>query len=281
MGDFPVSPGIFSGETSLPSGNYYGVTVTASASVDTFGSWTELIASTSKKADGLLIFIRSTATPPFKAVLQIGIGTTVLVDKILIQPNGNQAATFFLSLPLFVPIAIAAGSQIQARLSSSVASETVSCAVMLVRGGFANSQYSGTKVYGFASGGDSTVATEVDPGATINTKGSYAELVASTAKPIRYMILMVSSRDVSANIAVRWRIDVAVGANGSERIIVPDVIFDMRAYNPAGQYLQADSGRFLGLPCSIPAGSRLAVRAQADNNTAGYRKLDVAILGVY
>ena len=58
-------------------------------------------------------------------------------------------------------------------------------------------------------------------------------------------------------------IDVAIGAASSEQVIVPNI------YMPAAQTYQLTAGK-CSFPLHIPAGSRVAVRAQSDIASAAF-----------
>jgi hypothetical protein len=95
-------------------------------------------------------------------------------------------------------------------------------------------------------------------GATAHTKGSYTQLIASTAADAYGLWLWARGVSVSAGDG-RCLIDVAVGPSGSERIILPDLNFGAA---PSGgvQYLP----RQMFVPIHIPAGSRIAARCQRE-----------------
>ena len=87
-----------------------------------------------------------------------------------------------------------------------------------------------------------------------NVKGSYTQLVASTANDCSCLLVTITR---SATGSVGFLIDIAVGGSGSEVVIAPNLAYvtlTAAASTSASQYL---------VPCSIPAGSRIAARIQA------------------
>lgn len=92
----------------------------------------------------------------------------------------------------------------------------------------------------------STTGTTVTSGAA-NTKGSWTQLIASTAADSAGILLM------GFYPGVRFGIDVGIGAAGSETVIVPNIFWGQPGNRfPLQTYV----------PVSIKAGTRIAVRAQ-------------------
>jgi len=73
---------------------------------------------------------------------------------------------------------------------------------------------------------------------------------------------------------MRWSIDLATGASGSEVILLADVTVT------GGTGSDAVRQGYLYLPASIPAGTRLAVRCNCNVTTAGQRVLAVTVIGM-
>lgn len=89
-------------------------------------------------------------------------------------------------------------------------------------------------------------------GATANTKGAWMQILASA--PQDYTGLWIQLRGATTNNAL---FDIGIGAAGSEIVLAPNLF--------CGPKLTQDSyGSVFILPCSIPAGSRVAVRSQTD-----------------
>ncbi len=115
--------------------------------------------------------------------------------------------------------------------------------------------------------------TQVDPGATGNTKGAYSELVASSAGLIRHLMIGIGVQSSQITSTALHLIDVAVGTAGSEQIILPDLFTATAVAKDLRQ------PRVMAFPCHVPPGSRLAARAQC--NTIGVdRTFDMIIYGV-
>lgn len=96
-----------------------------------------------------------------------------------------------------------------------------------------------------------STGTVVTASATTNTKGSYVELIASTA--FNASGFWIRALDPSAQGS--FLIDIAIGGAGSEQVIVPNVMFGALA----GTELVL--GMFI--PINVPVGSRLSARCQS------------------
>ena len=96
----------------------------------------------------------------------------------------------------------------------------------------------------------------VTPGAA-NTKGAYTTLVASTPYDSSRLYLEL---DFSTSQAVRFLlVDVATGAAGAETVIVANIATAIDADNLTGEIVP--------LSVDVPAGTRLALRAQSVSGT--------------
>lgn len=111
-----------------------------------------------------------------------------------------------------------------------------------------------------------TPGVSVSLPATANTKGSWAEALASTGGDVVEIALMSVGSSTSGSNSCTL-VDVAVGASGSETIIIADL--------PLGFTNVAGSGLppMVRLPASIPAGTRIAVRAASQRTSTTIRIL--------
>jgi hypothetical protein len=98
------------------------------------------------------------------------------------------------------------------------------------------------------------IGTTVVAGAA-HTKGAYATLIAATALRTQLVCIMISETQVAAT-RTDTLVDIAIGAAGSERVILPNILAGWRAgarWNPL----------ILTLPLRISAGARISARAQS------------------
>ncbi len=89
----------------------------------------------------------------------------------------------------------------------------------------------------------------------INTKGAYTQLVGSTASDACFIIVDIFGW---AATATSGSVDIAVGAAGSEQVIIADLVISNSFLSQASHYC---------FPVNIPAGTRLSARSQV-NQTA-------------
>lgn len=90
----------------------------------------------------------------------------------------------------------------------------------------------------------------------VGSKGAYVTLIASLAADTYGLIIQIHNTVTSA--ANRsYAVDIAIGAAGSEIVIIPDLIG-----SNAATYTSPGGGIFYYFPIFIPAGTRVSARAQ-------------------
>lgn len=102
---------------------------------------------------------------------------------------------------------------------------------------------------------DRKLAIDATASATPHTKGAYAEIIASTSAAANFLEFKIQSTSLASNSTAQL-IDIAVGASGSEVVIVPDIAVGGIA-GPGNDIL-------IQLPVSIAAGARISFRNQAE-----------------
>lgn len=101
----------------------------------------------------------------------------------------------------------------------------------------------------------SSFGTQVTAAGSVNVKGAYAQLIASTAFESDWALIVVRNHTENASQSVL--LDLAIGAAASEQVIVANLLAGRVSgggQRPTVAYL---------IPLSIPAGSRIAARIQA------------------
>lgn len=163
---------------------------------------------------------------------------------------------------LYIPIHVPAGSRVSAaKADADGFAATTRIHIAPVRG----RSYDQLVSRGTLIGGASGALTNVDAGATADTKGSWVELSASTARDASGFTI-IGYGDASCDTNVRYFIDVGIGAASSEQVIFANAAGATEAF-------RADLNGFpLGpIWTPIPAGSRVAVRAQCSSTSANSR----------
>ncbi|MCI0564362.1 MAG: hypothetical protein MN733_38305, partial [Nitrososphaera sp.] len=230
------------------------------------GSWVQLIASTTYPAKMAYIALdgNGAAGPDF--LVDIGVGAAA--SEVVVFPNlicgsaGNRQIKFMYLFPCDIP----AGSRISARSQGNPGSgNPVSAQVMLAHSGmFPNLMGTHVKEYGIDT--SLTLATSVQSSASINVKGSYAQVTASTSFHMKGLVIAQQSENVTA-VNVNSLLDVAIGGAGVEQIIISN--YGIQKQN-SGECFEVRS-LIHPIPVSIPAGSRIAIRTQSDQASSTAR----------
>jgi hypothetical protein len=232
------------------------------------GAWNEIVASTPYPVRMITLTL---ANGGYDMLLDIGVGAAgsevVLVsDLILSEVN----AIFVAMQTVQIPVRIPAGTRIAMRGQVNSTSD---------RSVYVNMHLSTTcwphhadlipaSTYGAAtadSGG-----TSIDPGGTVNTEGAWVELSAACAEHIRGLILGVGCGGNFSRVLTGWLVDIGVGAAASEVVLVPDVYIN----NVNNAVVPFYTGP---IPVDVPAGTRIAIRAQCSINDASDRLFDAVL----
>lgn len=261
-----------------------GTSLTSGGSADTKGAWTQLIASTSEDSVYLVIYVGTldTTSTDGTSMIDIGIGPSgseiPIVSNLVFScgPISGQGYAPFARYAF--PCCIPAGTRISARCQAHTASQTCYAAVMLADGSF--DQLDGASIIDTIGFG-TIHGTAVDPGATINTKGAYAQLTASTSYDISGFVIGfdVLNQTISSTGHIYELADLAIGPSGSEQIILPNMILWNEQDHANGFYWIAPNNTEF-IPMSIPAGTRIAARAQSAVATSPERQFGITLYGL-
>jgi len=273
MPDLPIfEPGDMevmgvSGSTS------YGAALARGTAANSKGGWSSLFTAANAIRHVSLTFSKyviSGTTSPIRFLVDLGISNTAYVSDILVQMNPRSHART-IELPITVPN----GSTLQARMQAGTHGFT---GPSLYVSGHAYSQgfaclpaYQDVHTYGVTTG--TTSGTQIDPGGTADTKGSWTQITGSTSARHTLLILCVQA-DNGAMTDADWRIDLGVGGSGSETTIWSDRVVRATA---GGDDIAPN---YIPIPMVVPISTRLAVRAQCSITDATDRLFDCAILGL-
>lgn len=244
--------------------------VTASASVNTKGSYAAVVASTAVDCDGFLVTFAG-QTSNVRVLVDIAVGGAgseqVIVANLVWSANQNLTQTFY------VPVSLPAGTRISARCQSSTGSVVAAVSVTLVKGGW-RTPPSGSRVVTWGADTTDSGGTALDAGAAANTFGTIVQLSASTTADVFAVAVQVAANANTTPTAGSFVVRVMVGGSGSE---VPVVDVGFRAAATADSY---GPGPDFWFPCSIPAGSRVSARVMSTVTDATDRVLDVVVFGM-
>lgn len=273
MGDWSLIQGQRYEAIGRDVGNSSLTLLTAGGVAHTKGSYVEFVASSLFDAAGLMVyFAGANASRKYFVDLAVGaVGSEKIIVPDLLYEIG---AVGELSVAVLFPISIPAGSRVAGRCQASVASASVRCGAALLGAGFIPGAGL-SRVENWGAVPASTSGVSIDPGGTAHTKGAYSELIASTSFDVGALVLAVGYKlQVIGSIQV-WRVDVAIGAAGSEKVILVDV--PLTVNSASDQLGLCLVGPF---PVNIPAGSRVAARAQSSTIVAAACTIDLAAYGV-
>ena len=237
----------------------------------TKGSWTEIVASTACDTDYLILAVLHEDTGAEEFLIDIGVGSSGNEEMIAedVYMPGRASHT----LPNYYPmrIHIPSGTRVSVRAQGTT-SRTIKVQMKLLSSSFMSSAGWSSA---FSIGSDA--ATDVygvttDPGGTANTKGSWTEATSSTSDDINGFLLVVGYNDnATNNTASNWLIDVGIGAASSEEVIVENHWIKIGTSENANVVVFYD--------IFIPAGTRIAFRAQCSNTDASDRLITPDLIG--
>lgn len=233
-------------------------------------AWVEVESTTPRDYAGIILMVSGGASYTRRNLLvDIGIGGAG--SEVVVVPNlyfkTGDAATSPMVSQVFVPISIPAGSRLAVR-QQNTGNGTVNVAVIGVSKGF--QQANGFQVAEAIGTSDAdSGGTSTDPGAVANTKGAWVQLTAS-APECSCLLVGLGKTTPGSLTSCRHLVDIAIGAGGSEQIIVADIFTlthgDIQNYP-------------ILIPVKIPAGQRVAARSACSSASATNRELDVALVG--
>lgn len=273
MADWPLLQKSQIAESSIVDYNSLSG-IQADGGVNTKGSYVELISSSSYDAYGILLHIQTEYLISSDILFDIAVGSSgsevvIIPDVLAGCPYSNAD---FSSGSIFIPISIPSGSRISARCQASTGSPYAKVGFHLLCGDL--SQGLGNKMVTYGAETTNSGGTAIDPGGTASTKGSYAELTAS-CENIKGFFLSIGSRANTGRTDAYWRLDVAIGAPGSEIVILPD--FPLAA-NAVSDHVLPKFSPFI--PIGIPDGSRISARAQCNITDSSDRLFDLVLHGL-
>lgn len=278
MPEFPFQSGSAVASNGATSGSTRGGTILTCAdgagSENVKGAYGQLFAATPFATNWIALEFEASGTFGGELMLlDVAVGAAaseqVIISNLQLEAPKDSDVPHRYLFPLVIP----AGSRVAARFQGETGfAQTISVHMTLISGGatspcpaFAVDSYGATAA---------SLGTNVDPGGTAHTKSGWVEVAATTLRPINWLTMALSQLDVSHTANMRWLIDIGVGGSGSEVVLIGDIL---AASSSIGDFVGPVVFQY---PVSIPAGTRLAVRAQCSSNTDGDRDLYVKLYGV-
>jgi hypothetical protein len=251
---------------------FQGTTVTAAAGANAKGGFATVISEIPESADGLQVYAYVTQTAR-DYLVDIALGPAG--QEEIIVPNLQLASGTIESAcnPMYVPVSVPAGYRVSARCQSTVASSTVALLVKAMRYSPIVPRVHNNRATNYGANEADSGGTGVDPGAVGSTFGAWAEIVAACANPVRFLNVMVGSRNNAAMAGAILAVQVGAGPAGSEVVIAEG--FQMRSLTGTDCWLPG----WHWAVCDVPAGTRLAARAVCNITDATDRLCDVTLIG--
>jgi hypothetical protein len=258
----------FDGANGVPIDESSAVTVTADTLAHTKGGWVELIASTSANASFIIIDVGGVQQSGVDTATLLDIGTGGMgVETALIKEVAIGSATRSAQLAAFsfdVPIKIPSGTRLSARIQSLVTGgKTASIKIFTFDWGDYDAAPTSVDVLGTST---ATSAGTAMSGAS----GSWVQIIASTPRAYRAVVLVPSASDASLAGAI-YTFVLGSGASLSETEL-GSVFGYFSTVEAAGMGALPTL-----IPALVPAGSRLAVKHDIGSNSNRY---DVTLIGI-
>lgn len=247
------------------------------STVSTFtkGAWTQAIAATTTDSTWIMVYLQTQISGGIHSAVDIGVGgagsEVAIISNLLCSSVGQIGARYMF------PFSVMAGTRISARLSSSVTFDAIVAGITVLSDTY-GSAGTGSAIDTYGVSTATNLGTAVDPGGVANTKGAYSQITASTTSDLSgfHLYLDTQSDTTGAGVVVSWLVDLAVGAAGSEVVILPNlfaVAFESsnfaNIYDPLIPFLSIQ----------IPAATRIAVRAQCSSIVSPDRLIGASIYG--
>lgn len=250
--------------------NTMGTTLTASGSIHTLGSKTQLVAATTYEAEWCrIIFINSSVSATLTDQLcNIYIGAGGSEVPLISNLQSGWAAAITLGVPVayWFPLRIPRGSRISADLQALIASDTVN---VLFDYGVSNGEHwvgSGVETLGADTA--NSRGTAVTPGGA--SEGSWTS-IGTSGRKYRYLNMGAMGNNDTTIVAETITWDV-----GSGSALLQDMS-DNYTIDLAAESQSQWTPR--GWTCDVPSGTALQLRGQSSTTPSGLQY--ACLYGVY
>ena len=252
-----------------------GVAVTANATPGSDGAYTQIVAATAFDYDAIVLMLSHITSATSQNLIDVAIGAAA-AEKIIVADLPLYALTGrYNGIRVRLPIHVPSGSRVAVRIHRSTAASTViDCTIHGIQSGpWSEPGFTRCTTYGTVLG--STQGTLVDPGAVAHTRGTVAQIVASTTNPIKMLYAFVQrSSGGGSNVADDSLLLTILQGAATEKTLIPYSQFAMGATddnwdpNLIGPYY-----------VNLPSGTRLSAQCQSDLTLASAREACITVLG--
>jgi len=270
--DFPLYHGASYAVLGADTADSEGTDITASVSTNVKGAWVSL-GTIPNGVVGFDVIAHKQDGTSFLIDIGIGAAQNIVVPNLYIRRRLNAGSCHF-----HIPLPLPAGQTLYARCQSGSSSKIVGISVLCKIAGATCPVPLGVAT-DYGTDTSDTGGVTVDPGGTAHAKGSWTQIVASTARDIRQLLLMFggaveNTNSPSTRTYASWLFDIGIGAAASEKIIIPNLGLVVASVSDC-----LNDAIFGPFDVNIPAGTRIAARCQSSDIDATYRLLDLTILG--
>lgn len=261
MGYFPVrGGGGMVAESNGDTSNSLATTMVNGGVANTKGAYTQLIASTARHYEGVIVRLFASSTINTDYLVDVAVGAAA--SEIIRFPDLHLStiADPMSESVFFLPIPIPVSTRLSARMASNSTTGVVRVLVEPYTGSLHGHRFG--HLINMGADTATSSSTLIAQPASNNSKGAYTQLSASTPYRIRGLIVHFGRQQA---VATQTRFaDIAIGAASSEIVIIPNIGFSQ---NTTADHIQPWTyGPFF---CDIPAGTRIAMRYQQDVTGAG------------
>lgn len=251
-------------------GSDTSTSLATSITSDTSGggpTWVEIAASTPYAFDGVTLIVNG--QPNVRLCVDIGIGASgseqALISDIMVFKASTTPG-----LQMFIPLSVPAGVRLCAAVTTN-GTTAVTANVQIIghqRTGLQPRYPMKYTTYN-VSRTNCASSTTVAASATVNTKGTWAQLTSSSIAA-RAILLNIGTGTGNTNSASHL-LDIGFGASGSETVVASNIALQ-----------QFNNGTHMVVPMmlislTVPASTRIAVRNQCNSTTNVVRTLNPSI----
>lgn len=245
-----------------------GLTVTSSGSTNTKGTYGQFVASSPFACN----WVAYNTIGSNVSVFLFDIATGAAASEVVILPDNlasDGVGTMSTSYDL-IPCAIAISTRIAGRTQASGSSQALGISLQIMATGGVPGV---TSYVNYGATTATSLGTQIDPGASANTKGAYVQLTASTSAVIQVLMGQWSLGTNNAPATYQWNVDIATGAGGAEVVLIPDITIRQQSTAHPGPIPNSRS-----MLTYIAASTRIAARASCGGNDATDRLLQMLLL---
>lgn len=195
----------------------FGTTLTASGSIHTKGSYSTLIAATAYDSFGISIFLAGTGTVAStneRCLADIAIGAAAsevdIISNLMCGNTPQWGSAHNYCASYYFPIFIPAGVRLSGRCQALIASDTVTCYIVLHQHPMA-AQWYGSRVTTYGANTGTSSGVSHTSGST-NSYATATQIISSTTNPIKYLQLGMDLGTDTTGASMRGQVRLGYGA---------------------------------------------------------------------